>query len=246
MAERWYSRLSKALNHELTGRQAVVMYASHPEFEQTNVIEGLIDESTGGVTEGLRRRVVLPLAATMAETDHVLGHELVHAYQYDILGLRAGPAPLWFIEGMAEYLSIGPRSVQTSLWLRDAAIEGRLPNIVDLEDPRYFPYRFGHAFWAYIGGRYGDETDRHDPPSCGSRIAGRAGHRPDRDHRRRHGDEGAGAFRGVEGVDLSDLPPGAAPAREGRTQAHARPRRPGGDWRADGPQLAERRTVDQS
>src|SRR5690606_35269120 len=25
-------------------------------------------------------------------------------------------------------------------------------------DPRYFPYRFGHAVWAYIGGRWGDDV----------------------------------------------------------------------------------------
>jgi dipeptidyl aminopeptidase/acylaminoacyl peptidase len=86
----------------------------------------------------------------------VLGHELVHAFQYDILGANIGRAPLWFIEGMAEYLSIGPRSPQTAMWLRDAALEGRLPRIRDLYDPRYFPYRFGHALWAYIGGRFGD------------------------------------------------------------------------------------------
>jgi Tol biopolymer transport system component len=157
MAERWHARLTKVLAHELTGRQAVVLYASHPEFEQTNVIEGMIDEATGGVTEGMRRRVVLPLAASLGDTDHVLGHELVHAYQYDILGQRAGPAPLWFIEGMAEYLSMGPRSALTAMWLRDAAIEGHLPKVQDLDSPEYFPYRFGHAFWAYIGGRYGDE-----------------------------------------------------------------------------------------
>ena len=29
----------------LSSRQAVVLYASHPEFEQTNVIEGQIDEA---------------------------------------------------------------------------------------------------------------------------------------------------------------------------------------------------------
>jgi dipeptidyl aminopeptidase/acylaminoacyl peptidase len=156
MAERWYARLSTLLTHELRGRQTVVLYGSHPEFEQTNVVEGLIDEATGGVTEGLRRRVVLPLAASLGETDHVLGHELVHAFQYDILGDYAGPAPLWFIEGMAEYLSLGPRYPQTGMWLRDAAIEDRLPDIDDLDNPRYFPYRFGHAFWAYIGGRWGD------------------------------------------------------------------------------------------
>ena len=129
-----------------------------PSSSRPTSSKGLIDEATGGVTEGLRRRVVLPFAASMAETDHVLGHELVHAFQYDILGQRIGPVPLWFIEGMAEYLSLGPSSPQTSMWLRDAALEGRFPTIQDLDDPRYFPYRFGHGFWAYIGGRFGDET----------------------------------------------------------------------------------------
>ena len=159
MAERWHARLSRLLNHTLTGRQVVVLYASHPDFEQTNVIEGELGEGTGGVTEGMKRRVVLPMAASLADTDHVLGHELVHAFQYDMLDMRAEASlPLWFIEGMAEYLSIGPRDPQTAMWLRDAAIENRLPSLEDLDDPRFFPYRFGHAFWAYIGGRWGDAT----------------------------------------------------------------------------------------
>ena len=25
-----------------------------------------------------------------------------------------------------------------------------------LNDPRFFPYRFGQAFWAYVAGRFGD------------------------------------------------------------------------------------------
>jgi Tol biopolymer transport system component len=158
MAERWYVRLSQVLNHQLRGRQPVIFYASHPDFEQTNVVEGELDEGTGGVTESARRRVTLPFAGSLQETDHVLGHELVHAFQYDILGQSTEGLPLWFIEGMAEYLSLGSRDVQTAMWLRDAAIENKLPSIDDLDDPRYFPYRFGHAFWAYVGGRWGDET----------------------------------------------------------------------------------------
>jgi hypothetical protein len=158
MAERWYERLSKLLAHELSGRQPLILYASHPHFQQTNVIESMIGEGTGGVTEGLRRRIVLPLGATLAQSDHVIGHELVHAFQYDILGLGVNAVPLWFIEGMAEYLSIGPRDPQTAMWLRDAAIEDKLPAIDKLDDPDYFPYRWGQAFWAYIGGRWGDDA----------------------------------------------------------------------------------------
>lgn len=157
MAERWYARLSKLLTHELTGRQPLILYASHPHFAQTNVIDSMIGEGTGGVTEGLKRRIILPLGATLAESDHVIGHELVHAFQYDILGPYVNSVPLWFIEGMAEYLSIGPRHPLTAMWLRDAAAENKLPQIKDLDSPDYFPYRWGQAFWAYATGRYGDQ-----------------------------------------------------------------------------------------
>src|ERR1700704_1447867 len=116
MAERWHARLQKLFVHELSGRQPLILYASHPDFEQTNAIPGELGEGTGGVTEPLKRRIVLPLAGPLGDTDHVIGHELVHAFQFDIMmGPKAPPGrnagdrlPLWFIEGMAEYFSIGP------------------------------------------------------------------------------------------------------------------------------------------
>jgi Tol biopolymer transport system component len=165
MAERWYTRLSKLLNHQLRGRQALVLYASAPHFWQTNVIQGELGEGTGGVTEAYKRRIVLPLAGPIQATDHVLGHELVHAFQYDITSTNVSSGnggalnlPLWFIEGMAEYLSIGPVDTQTSMWMREAVRREKLPTIDQLDNPRYFPYRYGHALWAYIGGRFGDEV----------------------------------------------------------------------------------------
>src|SRR5690606_6499978 len=165
MAERWYGRLSRILGHELRGRQPLILYASGPHFRQTNTIQGAIGEGTGGVTEAFKRRIVLPLAGPLQLTDHVLGHELVHAFQYDITGTNVNTntagalaLPLWFIEGMAEYLSIGPVDPHTAMWMRDAARRERLPAIDDLNDPRYFPYRYGHALWAFIGDKYGDNA----------------------------------------------------------------------------------------
>ena len=151
MAERWYSRLRRLLRHDLRGRQPLILYASHVDFEQTNVIGGEIGEGTGGVTEPIARRIVLPLAGPLAETDHVIGHELVHAFQFDMTTLTEAPAgmtglhrlPLWFVEGMAEYLSIGPNDPNTAMWLRDAARRERLPAIKDLDDPEYFPVSLG-------------------------------------------------------------------------------------------------------
>lgn len=166
LAERWRARLGQFFGHELRGRQAVILYAAPEHFRQTNAIEGILGEGTGGVTEALRRRIVLPVGGSLADTDHVLGHELVHAYQFDMTGATermsdgSGPAilafPLWFVEGMAEYVSLGAVDAQTAMWMRDGVITNTLPRVQDLEKPEYFPYRWGHAFWAYIGSKFGD------------------------------------------------------------------------------------------
>jgi Tol biopolymer transport system component len=161
MAERWYARYSQLLDHAFTHRQPIVLYASHPEFAQTNVNPGAISEGTGGFTERLRSRIVLPFAPGLGETDHVLGHELAHAFQIDIAKhthQNAFELPGWFIEGMAEYLSLGPSNAFTNMWLGDAKLHRRLPTVEQLESPRYFPYRYGHAFWSFLGQRFGDEV----------------------------------------------------------------------------------------
>jgi hypothetical protein len=167
MAERWYARLSTILHHQLSGRQPLILYATQAQFEQTNVVEG-IGEGTGGVTEALRRRIVLPTGGTLGDLNHVIGHELTHAFQYDITGAggRSGgnPAaanmPLWFVEGMAEYFSLGPVAPLTAMWMRggpqDTARDS-LPSFRQLDDPRFFPYRYGQALLAYVGGEYGDD-----------------------------------------------------------------------------------------
>ncbi|HYD54592.1 MAG TPA: basic secretory protein-like protein, partial [Gemmatimonadaceae bacterium] len=161
--ERWYSRLSDIFRHQFD-RKAVVWYADHPDFQQTNV-GGSIEEGTGGITEGLRTRVVMPHTGSYWDTHHVLGHELVHVFQYNIA--EAGPGglnrlaalPLWLVEGMAEYLSLGRNDPLTAMWLRDATLRDKLPTIKQLNtDPRYFPYRYGQALWAYVAGRYGDRA----------------------------------------------------------------------------------------
>jgi Tol biopolymer transport system component len=169
MGERWYARLSTLLRHQMKDRQPVILYASNAHFQQTNTIGGAPGEGTGGVTEAFKRRIVLPVGASLAETDHVLGHELVHAFQYAMTGQgkisdsnypAALRMPLWFIEGMAEYLSVGPEDPHTAMWLRDAARrEKGLPTIRQLDNSaKFFPYRYGQAVWAYIAARYGDDV----------------------------------------------------------------------------------------
>ena len=160
LAERWYARLSTVLNHRFDRRQPLVLYGSQAEFVQTNVVSGMLSDSIGGVTESAKRRIVMPFAPTLAETDHVIGHELVHAFQFDIARKhgRDTTQPLWFIEGMAEYLSKGPLNGAATLWVRDAVLSGRLPEKINSAARDLSPYMFGHAFWSYIGERFGDES----------------------------------------------------------------------------------------
>ena len=168
MAERSYARLSRILQHEFRERKPIILYASHGDFQQTNALSGFIDEGTGGVTEAFKSRVIMPFTGSYADFDHVLTHELVHVFQYDII-LRRGTAnegspmgarlPLWFMEGMAEYLSIGRIDALTISWLRDASLYGYIRDIgqMSVRDD-YLSYRFGQSLWHYIGSKWGDEV----------------------------------------------------------------------------------------
>jgi hypothetical protein len=166
MAERWYERYARLFQHEFEASKPLVFYADHPDFQQTNTLQMFLGESTGGVTESLKNRVIMPMTGSYQDTDHVLGHELVHAFQYNIAQSRQGPGisglsrlPLWAVEGMAEYLSVGRDDPLTAMWIRDAARRDDIPTLEQMtKDYRYFPYRFGQAFWAYVAGVHGDDA----------------------------------------------------------------------------------------
>jgi hypothetical protein len=165
MAERWYSRYSAIFAHEFSRLQPLIFYANHADFQQTNVISGMISQGVGGVTERLRRRIVIPLAGTYSQNDHVIGHGLVHAFQFALLGsedVRSSAAmrlPLWFIEGMAEFLSVGRSDPQTAMWMYDALLQDDLPTLTDMtRSPEYFPYRYGHAFWSFVADGWSDDV----------------------------------------------------------------------------------------
>src|SRR6476469_3965452 len=125
MAERAYARLSRLLNHQFREKKPLILYSSRGDFGQNNVT-GDLGEGTGGVTEALRHRMLLPLTGDLGSFEHVLTHEMAHEFQYDIFARGTAGAnlqalnqvdpPLWFMEGMAEYLSIGPVHPLTASW----------------------------------------------------------------------------------------------------------------------------------
>ena len=90
MAERSYGRLSRMLNHQFREKKPLILFRSRTDFGQNNVT-GDLGEGTGGVTEALRHRILPPFTGDFKTFEHVLAHELVHAFQYDIFARgRAG------------------------------------------------------------------------------------------------------------------------------------------------------------
>lgn len=165
IAERSYAYLSEILDYKFKKKIPLLLYASHNDFQQTNAIQGFISEGTQGVTESLKGRMILPITGSYKEFTHVLTHEMVHAFQFAIL-VADSPAdlvrrfnpPLWFIEGMAEYLSAGMDNI-TRMWMRDAVLNSTLLSIPEMNqvfDIRV--YRMGQAIWYYVGERYGREV----------------------------------------------------------------------------------------
>ena len=175
--ETWHDMHQKILRDTFYQKNPMLFYANHADFQQTNAISGNISVGTGGVTEGFKNRVILPVAQTNQQTFHVIGHELVHAFQYNMVingpntSLRnLANLPLWMVEGLAEYLSIGRNDPHTAMWMRDAVVNDDIPDLRKMTNPKYFPYRYGQAFWAFLTGVYGDKVI--EPFFMGTAIAG--------------------------------------------------------------------------
>jgi hypothetical protein len=164
ISEQWYGNHRKLFGKDIMFKNPIIFYNNHAEFQQTNAIDGDIGIGTGGVTEALKNRIVMPISFSLQSTHHVLVHEMVHAFQYnniingDSTSLQnLANTPLWMVEGMAEYFSIGRKDPFTAMWMRDAILNNALPEISKMDNYKYFPYRYGQALMAFLGGYYGDD-----------------------------------------------------------------------------------------
>lgn len=166
-AERWVTRLAPFFGGRAwAGRKPLILYTNHPDFQQTRLLPEDPSEGTRAFAEAIRNRIVMPILGTGHETDHVLGHEIVHLMQFDMAATAPGDGrtalfsfPLWWVEGQAEYLSLGRVDALTAAWMRAALASERLPTLAQLStDPRFFPYRYGHAIWAFVAGKWGAEA----------------------------------------------------------------------------------------
>ena len=164
MAESAYTSISKSFRYQITNRIPIVVYNSHNDFQQTNVVNEYLEEGIGGVTELFKNRVVLPFEGDYKKFRHVIHHELVHAVINDmfyggsiqsiITNNITLQLPLWFNEGLAEYEAL-KWDTNSDMYLRDATVHEYLARIDQLNG--YAAYRGGQSVWYYLATKYGEQ-----------------------------------------------------------------------------------------
>jgi len=157
-------QIKKDFRHEIRKRVPIILYKSHNDFQQTNVILEMLEEGVGGFTEFFKNRVVMPFTGSYEDYRHVLHHELTHAVMIDMLyGGGVGSLvrrqhffspPLWFVEGLAEYESLGWEK-DADMFMRDATISGYLQPLPYVRG--FLLYKEGQSAVRYIANRYGGE-----------------------------------------------------------------------------------------
>jgi Tol biopolymer transport system component len=163
-AESAYASMSRLFRYQLVNRVPLIVYNSHNEFQQTNVISEYMEEGIGGVTELFKNRVVVPFEGDYRKFRHVIHHELVHAVMNDmfyggsiqsiISNNITLQLPLWFSEGLAEYEALR-WDTDSDMFLRDATVHEYLPPIKQLYG--YFAYRGGQSVFYYLANKYGEQ-----------------------------------------------------------------------------------------
>lgn len=163
-AEESYDALAVKFGHTVTRRVPLIVYASHSDFEQTNILPFTPPEGLLGVTDFLKRRVTLPFRGNLAEFRHTLRHEMVHVFQISLLYDRYDksprstqiPIPLWFTEGLAELWS-GGEDARDEMVMRDLVISGRLPRLQDISYVNGgIVYPLGGRIHRWLADTYGD------------------------------------------------------------------------------------------
>ncbi len=164
VAEESYEQISIHLRWDLKRRVSIMVYNSHNEFQQTNIVGTYMREGVGGVTELFKNRVVFPFEGNYEQFRHVIHHELVHAIINDMVyGGRMQNVissrtkirvPIWSNEGLAEYLSSN-WDTKADMIIRDIAVHERMPSVKELN--YFMAYKGGQSLWRFITGKYGRE-----------------------------------------------------------------------------------------
>jgi len=165
-AEEIYDELKVKMNHVVTRRIPLIFYNPHLHFQQTNTTPGFIPEGVGGFFEFIKGRVVIPSTGSLHDFRHVIRHELVHVFMtnkvYKVLSDHREPAdvlpPLWFVEGLAEYMSTEV-DAQAEMVMRDAVLNNYFVGLDDIYAiyGSFVMYKEGQNFLEFVEEVYGKE-----------------------------------------------------------------------------------------
>ncbi len=142
---------------------SVIVYRSPARFRQTTLLPGDMGEGVGGFTEFYKGRIAVPFTGIWSDFRHVIAHELNHAYVFDMMYRREltdiikSKAPLWVMEGLAEYTSLG-WDTASEIEFRDMVINNMIVSVRELSCRQdYLVYREGQAIYHFMNERYGEE-----------------------------------------------------------------------------------------
>lgn len=165
-AESAYQQISAELKHDLAFKVPLILFKTHAEFQQQNVIPGAAQEGVGAFAESTRDRMVLPMDEPPDLLYRLVVHELTHIFEFDIIpqSLIRQSAPLWVTEGLSDYMT-GLWRPMDLMMVRDAAIADIIPKMSEMEgygnttNPRLV-YNLGHAAFEFMESRWGKEGIR--------------------------------------------------------------------------------------
>lgn len=167
-AEYAYTEHSQLLKHHLNKRIPIIFYATHTDFEQTNLYPYQVPEGVMGFAEPIHYRIVVQGDLPIEQLHDLIEHELSHIFQYSILYsgqisamMTSRQPPLWVFEGLSEYCTHVWRPMSL-LAIRDAVLNDTIPELTKDENLRNTSillrnpaYDFGHAIYDFIEYKYG-------------------------------------------------------------------------------------------
>lgn len=163
-AEATYDTLRLRFGHEVPTRIPIIIYASHVDFRQTNVLPFIPPEGILGATDFLKHRVSMPFRGNLYEFFSTLRHEMVHVFQMSIgtqVALRSPRmsrpfVPLWWTEGLAEWWS-GGEDARDEMIIRDLVLSGRMPSFrAMMYASGGLEYPVGGRIHRWLAQEYGD------------------------------------------------------------------------------------------
>lgn len=163
--------LAREFNYTPSRQFSYLLFTSLGEFAQANVFD--VSEGVQGITSTTEATMAIPYWGEASTFEHISKHEMTHQFQVQKISGLAGTDPrnaqnamaqfpLWFIEGMAEFYSLGGLDHETRFYIRDVLANPdkkrnyEVPKLFDEGTLNFIGvYKLGQARLDYFETAYG-------------------------------------------------------------------------------------------